>query len=140
MRQLLYVSSATKPFSEEELEALVSHARRKNKLRGVTGMMLHAEGGFLQVLEGPPPAVETLLKIIRDDDRHTGLKILLDWDAPRTFPDWSMGFKLGRLRDATDLAFDLSRAIATSEQGPAVGVEVLALFRDLYTANERLSA
>ncbi len=92
--QLIYVSAATQPFGDAALQALVAHARPYNHARGLTGLLLHSEGQFLQVLEGEKAAVRELYydRIARDP-RHTHLRLLADGPvAERIFPNWSMGF------------------------------------------------
>jgi hypothetical protein len=49
---LVYVSSATKPFSPDELSELLAQARVDNAALGITGMLLYSNGNFMQVLEG----------------------------------------------------------------------------------------
>lgn len=94
MRQIIYVSEATKRFAPEELLGLLEVARRSNTLIGVTGLLVHRGGTFLQCFEGPPHAVETLLARIRNDTRHTSVTVLLDrMTTERLFPDWCMGFE-----------------------------------------------
>ena len=92
--QLVYESKASRPFSQEELKALLKTARQNNTERGISGMLLYANGNFLQVLEGPEQEVNEIYSIIEKDDRHSeirpyGDKVIRN----RDFPDWSMGFK-----------------------------------------------
>ncbi len=54
---LVYVSSATRPFSGEDLRALLETCRKDNAELGVTGMLLYKDGNFMQVLEGDEDAV-----------------------------------------------------------------------------------
>jgi hypothetical protein len=91
--QLMYVSHATKPFSVAALATLLAQARAANGLVEVTGMLLHQDGAFLQVLEGQASAVELVFAKIERDPRHDRLVLLarLESDA-RNFADWSMGF------------------------------------------------
>ena len=93
LRQLIYVSSATRLLREPELLEILECARENNAPLDVTGMLLYAEGSFIQVLEGEAPAVEKLLRKIRRDGRHRGFLILLDRPiAERDFEGWSMAF------------------------------------------------
>ncbi len=50
---LTYLSSAVDPLSTEDLTRLLTHARAKNERLGLTGMMLHSAGSFIQTLEAP---------------------------------------------------------------------------------------
>jgi len=98
MIQISYISSATAPMSTEDLLVLLRQCRENNAGRGVTGMLLYANGTFLQVLEGPDQVIDDLVEIIKKDSRHTNIKMLYRKPIERRqYSDWSMGFK--RLSD-----------------------------------------
>lgn len=68
-------------------------ARVHNTTAGVSGMLLHLDGSFLQVLEGDAKVVHALFARIGGDLRHNKVVLLLQHDiATPNFPDWSMGF------------------------------------------------
>jgi hypothetical protein len=91
--QLVYVSAAAKPFDDAKLRDLLAKARDNNTRAGITGALLHQEGSFLQVLEGPPEAVEPLFAKIGRDPRHLRVTMLArNQIEAANFPDWSMGF------------------------------------------------
>lgn len=91
---VVYASAATVPFSEDDLGALLAHSRRANRDRDVTGLLVHAEGQFMQVLEGPEARVRPLLARIAADPRHTGVWVLAEERiGERRFADWAMGFR-----------------------------------------------
>lgn len=94
MRSIAYLSTATSAFSDEELAALLRTSRENNSREGLSGLLLHRDGRFLQVLEGPDAAVHERLAVIERDPRHTDLKVLADEtiDSAR-FGQWSMGFQ-----------------------------------------------
>jgi hypothetical protein len=91
--QLIYVSSAVRLLSEEELLELLAQAREVNHHRNITGMLLYGEGNFLQVLEGEEVDVDAVYAAIQQDPRHHHL-LLIEREpiAVRNFADWSMGF------------------------------------------------
>lgn len=92
--QLVYVSSAKTKFSEAELEALLDQSRRKNTRLGLSGILLYADGNFMQLLEGEEKQVRSMYTRIAEDPRHDGCMILISGPAAeRTFPDWTMGFR-----------------------------------------------
>ena len=94
LRRVVYGSYARKNFSEEELDTLLVKARARNTARDITGLLLHADGNFLQVIEGPAEKIEALLERIHNDPRHGGLMVILDEDiAARDFGEWSMAFR-----------------------------------------------
>lgn len=94
MIHLVYVSSATREMSEEDLLYLLEQSRDRNKRQNVTGMLLYAGGNFFQVLEGDKKDVEEIYAAIVSDERNTGnIELIKENINERTFPDWSMGFK-----------------------------------------------
>ena len=79
--------------SGQELGDILEVSRRNNEARGITGMLLYLAGTFLQVLEGPREEIEPLIETIRCDERHSGIRVLLEGPLPaRSFGGWSMGF------------------------------------------------
>jgi hypothetical protein len=91
--QLVYTSTAVKPFSSDDLRTLLLRARRRNAAAGVTGMLLRLDDAFLQVLEGEAEAVHRLFVSIAGDYRHHRILLLLIRGiAERNFPDVSLGF------------------------------------------------
>ena len=94
MLSLLYVSSATQLFSEEDIKALLQKSRDNNARLGLTGLLLYKDGNFMQVLEGPDDVVTRLYAKIHTDPRHHGiLQLVRQQVQRREFPSWSMGFK-----------------------------------------------
>lgn len=99
---LIYMSRATKPMSDTELDELLSVAVKNNKSLNVSGMLLYLNeenslyphGRFIQVLEGDENVIKGLYKKISGDDRHFNIVELFSFPLrQRNFPDWSMGFK-----------------------------------------------
>ncbi len=91
MISLAYFSSATAPMTSADLNAMIERARRNNTEKGVTGMLCHHDGSFLQFLEGPENAVDETFARIRRDSRHR--QVLEVHRRPidhRAFADWSM--------------------------------------------------
>jgi hypothetical protein len=57
-------------------------------------MLLYRDGNFLQVLEGPASAVDTLVDKIKRDSRHHGLILMSRRGIEeRQFADWQMAFR-----------------------------------------------
>jgi len=62
-----------------------------NEAAGVTGLLLHTEQHFCQLLQGAKSAVEQTMQRIMLDDRHRSPVVLLRTDfSDELFPDWSM--------------------------------------------------
>ena len=101
---MIYGSSATENFSQDDLIPLLKQAREKNQRLNITGLLLYHDGNFMQALEGEKEAVETLFGVIQQDTRHRSILTFLKRSiARREFSDWSMGFvNLGSV-DATEL-------------------------------------
>lgn len=90
---LVYVSAAREFFSAEKLKALLAQSREKNARLGITGLLLHKSGTFMQILEGPEPEVLKLFSAIERDPRHCNVNRLFVWPIERReFANWSMAF------------------------------------------------
>ncbi len=91
--EVAYLSQAVPSLSTGDLRDVLARSREKNARVGVTGLLLHAEGSFLQVLEGDPGAVESLYEVIRRDPRHEAVvRIATERRAARSFAQWTMGY------------------------------------------------
>lgn len=89
-----YVSTATEPFDDARLAELLSFSRSSNHAHDLTGMLLYRRGRFFQVLEGPEDAVDELMRKIRRDSRHDGVRVLLRESLDdRRFDEWTMGYE-----------------------------------------------
>jgi len=93
MYYLIYISTAVKLMNPEELTEILTSSRKKNLENNITGMLLYAEGTFIQVLEGSEDDVLSTYRTITMDLRHKNLiKLVSAPLAKRAFPEWSMGF------------------------------------------------
>lgn len=91
---LVYVSSAVRLLSFDDIAYLLKRARERNKEYGITGVLLYDQGNFMQYLEGPKDNLNVIYKIIQEDDQHTGIIILSrETIEKRQFGDWCMGFQ-----------------------------------------------
>ena len=89
----VYVSSAVNLMPTEDLLKLLSSCRKNNSRVGITGMLLHKDGNFMQALEGHEKEVRNLHEKIKKDPRHRGIITLVEgYTDSRQFVDWSMGF------------------------------------------------
>ena len=88
-----YVSTETGELSSQDMVDLMTVARRINTERDITGLLLHREKSFYQVLEGPEAQVRQTFDSIERDERHTAVDILFEGAIEeREFADWRMGF------------------------------------------------
>lgn len=91
---IVYASTATVPFSDVDLALLLAGSRIRNDERGLSGLLLYRNGQFMQVLEGPEPAVRALLATIAEDPRHSGVRALHEERIDdRRFGSWAMGYR-----------------------------------------------
>ena len=94
MYELLYTSLAVKVFSDDELLDLLSASRANNTRREITGMLVHVNGEFVQLLEGEKSAVQALFTKIKGDPRHKTVTVFYEGAIRRrAFEQWSMAFK-----------------------------------------------
>ncbi len=105
MKYIIYVSNATIHFSDNDLEDLLRTSRENNSRLGITGMLLYADGSFIQVIEGEEAAIDGLYKKISRDLRHKSSSILMRAEIKeRSFAEWSMGFKRISKEDFSTIA------------------------------------
>ncbi|HKO50089.1 MAG TPA: BLUF domain-containing protein [Polyangiaceae bacterium] len=131
MYQVIYSSAATTPFSDAELASLLLRARTNNLRLGVSGLLLHHAGSFLQVLEGDRAVLERLFATIRLDRRHNRVVKLLEREvAERHFADWKMGFvSMGNLVQALPGFSDYLRHRGDASKAADAADRVLSAFR-----------
>lgn len=88
--QLIYASHPF-GFDDATLGAILLDARRCNVRDDITGMLVCRADLYLQLLEGPPDAVEATCRRIMADDRHVDMRVLSrEPVGARLFPQWSM--------------------------------------------------
>jgi len=94
LHRLIYASrftGAERDF-DQVLRAVIAKSIQNNRLDDVTGFLVAGEGRFLQLLEGPTKAVETVYARIGRDPRHADLALIHSGGADRRlFRDWNMG-------------------------------------------------
>ena len=114
---LCYQSRTSAFESEEDLEALLSDARERNRRLGVTGMLVHEGERFYQWLEGPRAALNVLWSSISRDARHEEVELLGEGVTPaRLFNDWDLRFVE---RDARETPSEAAVLEAAPVEAPA---------------------
>ena len=129
--RVIYSSSMTesgRQQGQELLSGILVKAVAKNSLIGVGGILLAFGDGFLQVLEGSPPAVDAVFARVKEDRRHRDVKILDRSPIPtREFGLWAM---CGRNLSSTDNAILSVLALKPGLKLQALGAtEALKLLR-----------
>ncbi|MFW2589113.1 BLUF domain-containing protein [Sagittula sp. SSi028] len=93
MIRLLYLSHFRPEMMASDISDIMKTSTERNASLGVTGCLLATDGQFLQLLEGPQPAIEELMRSIRADPRHMiDIETAAEACTTRCFPDWSMGY------------------------------------------------
>ena len=139
MIQIVYVSAAVVPFSDQGLGSLLSRSRKRNNLYGVSGMLVYHEGSFLQVLEGPESGVSTIFQSIERDSRHCSTRLLLERSTKiRDFGQWSMAFPDLTRGVCTEGFVDFNRTLPNLVDAGNRASMLLKSFRDgLYRQSMR---
>jgi len=138
MHQLVYVSTARAGRGEDDLKDILSRARETNQELCITGILVHLDGYFLQVLEGEQDRVRNLYARIENEPHHSSVKVLLESDvAKRAFPDWSMGFREASRDDPFTAGFValMRRALEGRISRPEAQV-LLTIVKTFYRAGE----
>jgi Sensors of blue-light using FAD len=126
--RLLYASRTAA--GEADFAAILRASRAHNAPRGITGLLCHSDGVFVQVLEGGREAVNALYNLIVADPRHRDV-ILLAYEEvqQRRFAGWSMGqVSLPRLNPALLLKYSESGKLDPYAMS---GKQLSALFEEL---------
>ena len=91
MIQLIYVSTAARRISKDDIQAILLTSIHHNSKKNITGLLMYDQGTFCQALEGELEDVHALFSKILKDDRHTSIiKIFDDEIKTRDFSSWSM--------------------------------------------------
>ncbi len=89
--RLLYASRLIDG-SAAVIESILAQSRSKNPELGITGVLCHGGGVFMQVLEGGRAPVNELYNRIAGDTRHREVTLLhYEEIAERRFSNWTMG-------------------------------------------------
>ena len=91
MIQLIYISTAERLMTADDLQSIMLTSLIHNSKKHVTGILLFDQGTFCQALEGEAEDVHALFSKILEDDRHTSIiKIFDDEIQTRDFSSWTM--------------------------------------------------
>lgn len=104
--RLLYVSRESSE-SPADLDAILASSRKNNPTIGITGILCHGGGIYLQAIEGGRNAVNNLFCKIMADPRHHDV-VLLDYQeiTERRFGGWTMGqVNLGKVNASIVLKY-----------------------------------
>ena len=110
LRTLAYTSKAARDVNDADLRALFARAAEYNGKLDVTGLLLFADGVFIQTIEGHSDDVADVLLRIRNDKSHRVESIFVDETVVcRVYPGWAMMASLFPV-EATLVSFLNSRS------------------------------
>ncbi len=92
IHNLVYCSRGSAGVGEAEIAKIIATAQHHNPRFGITGILVFGGGFFFQWLEGPKDSVQSLMRIISADPRHSSVVVLSQEDEirERLFPNWDM--------------------------------------------------
>ena len=95
MHSLLYTSdvrlAGDEPAIAGQIDRLIANSARRNAEMGLSGVLIHVDGQFIQVLEGRIGVLETVFERICCDFRHANVRLVdLEPVDARLFADWGM--------------------------------------------------
>ncbi len=73
-----YVSTVNPNISNTDINELMEYVKVRNNNMDITGILIHSEGNFFQVLEGSKEAVKKMFEKIKKDARHYNVIKMLD--------------------------------------------------------------
>tara|TARA_R110002012_G_scaffold249490_1_gene427066 strand:- start:6 stop:440 length:435 start_codon:yes stop_codon:yes gene_type:complete len=92
LRRVVYTSKATSQFNKRDLLDLLHDSRAYNSLDHISGVLIHKDGYFLQIIEGECDKIIELLGRLVIDKRHSHFNIISDDTVDnRLFSKWAMG-------------------------------------------------
>ena len=123
LERLVYCSKARiDTGSLQAISEILGVSQRNNIRDGLTGALAVNDGWFLQVVEGPGPALDSLLRRLSGDERHGELELLSRRPVSgRLFRDWTMV----AARITPDIGPQLQRLIDQCRVSPEAAVDAL---------------
>lgn len=94
LEQLVYISRSNIPLSSPlDVADILDVSSRNNTEFRITGALTYCDDRFIQLLEGPPDALDWLVERLSYDPRHREFDLLGRIAIrERAFPEWSMIF------------------------------------------------
>lgn len=136
LTRLVYASSITEDFNCDDIENILSCARKHNTKNNVTGMLCFNRKYFLQCLEGSRTNVNNAYHKILNDKRHSRI-VLLDYKeiTKREFSNWSMGYMPeSSLTAPTSLKFSGKNEFSPYEMSGESAHQMMLELKDISSA------
>lgn len=109
---ICYISTATREFTEHEVEDLLTQWRENNSDQNIKGILLFSQGNFFQVIEGEKEKVLTLFNGIAEDPRHSGIIQVVGKDLLRgSFDDYIVEHLGGPVFSKPDLISEYCESV-----------------------------
>ena len=129
---LVYVSTATRLLSMDDIGRLLEKARQRNLDQDVTGVLLYSDGNFMQCLEGPAARLARVYETIKSDSLHYGIiDLVREPIKSREFSEWSMAFRVAGAFGASSPTYQdelLSERLSPSDEPMSLSRGLLAKF------------
>ena len=140
LAQLLYISDSIDRVGLDDLLEIQRVSIRNNARHNITGILFHAEGHFVQFLEGERCDILDLFETICLDERHENVRLLYERPtSERLFADWHMAMLDLELHSDVE-RFDLQELVyhaahsATRNGDVPMDLQILNRFRNLLVA------
>lgn len=94
LQYFLYHSQLADGSGVDCVASIVKTARQFNEAHALTGLLVFDGLRFCQYLEGPAPALNSLIQRLSRDPRHTAFTPVLqaEVEGARRYPTWSMAY------------------------------------------------
>ncbi|RMX00421.1 BLUF domain-containing protein [Allofranklinella schreckenbergeri] len=125
--QLIFASQARQSCAAT-IQAILAQGRARNAQRGITGVLCHGYGVYIQAMEGERSAVSDSYAQVLRDERHEGVQLLHFAEIDeRRFANWALGqVKLEALTPSWLLKY-AERLPLTPQQFNARSVQAMML-------------
>lgn len=92
--RMVYTSARKANCDDDDIQSILEAAQKNNSKLGVTGILVHTNDRFIQVLEGELMNIMMLYRKISKDPRHAGARIrFCEPVKERHFANWHMAYK-----------------------------------------------
>ena len=93
MYELVYSSLARTDLEMTDIQEILETSKKFNFENEITGCLLYHNVQFTQILEGKEVIIQKIYSRIKQDKRHSDLKLLyVGFKNERAFDNWSMAF------------------------------------------------
>jgi hypothetical protein len=138
LHAIAYVSNSLIGASIERLERIFSESRRLNLENGITGVLLHHDGSFMQHFEGSRQDVLSTYDRIVRSPLHVGIVELMNEPISiRSFGLWTMGHAQATRSELLALSTADWKRLLQRGDGLAPSSVGLELMREFWASAQR---